>query len=391
MFQFLEKPGPYAVGLKVVELCDVSRKCPYPVQLASEPAVKDRGRLIQALLWYPSERGPDSPIKVGDYVSLLESGPAHDTLSADQWRSDMGAMLTSSMWAACGAASLPGGFPTVVYAPGFSGVSWENADLCEFLASHGYLVVASSSLGASTPNMTYDLEGLDTQARDISFLIDSVKTLSILNERRVAVVGFSWGGLANIFAAARDPRISALVSLDGSLRFSPGFLRQAGDIHPEQMTVPLLSIAQGQLTLEDWERLTQTTEREGPNILNRWTHADVLSLYMLGMAHGEFGSMYQRNETTWREVFHEWHLRRGGYTREHVLSGYAWMARYVLTFLDAYLKYDTAAKAFLSRTPAENGVPPHMIAAQFRPANCAVAGNGCATGDGAVRASLNRP
>jgi dienelactone hydrolase len=35
---------------------------------------------------------------------------------------------------------------------------------------------------------------------------------------RIAVAGFSWGGLANVLAAARDDRIRALVSLDGSVR-----------------------------------------------------------------------------------------------------------------------------------------------------------------------------
>ncbi len=37
----------------------------------------------------------------------------------------------------------------------------------------------------------------------------------------LAVAGYSWGGISNVFAAARDSRISALINLDGSVRFLP--------------------------------------------------------------------------------------------------------------------------------------------------------------------------
>jgi hypothetical protein len=39
-----------------------------------------------------------------------------------------------------------------------------------------------------------------------------------------------------------------------------------------------------------------------------------------------------------------------------------------LKFLDAYLKHDASAKAFLQRTPAENGVPEHFMGITVRPA-----------------------
>jgi tetratricopeptide (TPR) repeat protein len=89
---------------------------------------------------------------------------------------------------------------------------------------------------------------------------------------------------------------------------------------------------------------------------------------MLGMAHGEFGSMYQRNEDSWRNIFQGWHQHRGDYTRQDSVTGYAWMARYTLEFLDAYLKHIATAAAFLAKTPADNGVPAHLMAAQYRAA-----------------------
>ncbi len=61
-------------------------------------------------------------------------------------------------------------FPVVIYAP--AQFSWENADLCEYLASHGYIVIAGSALGA-----TSDLAGANVQARDIAFLLAYAHTL----------------------------------------------------------------------------------------------------------------------------------------------------------------------------------------------------------------------
>jgi tetratricopeptide (TPR) repeat protein len=64
--------------------------------------------------------------------------------------------------------------------------------------------------------------------------------------------------------------------------------------------------------------------------------------------------------------------------------GYAWIARYTLEFLDTYLKHDAEAMAFLKKTPAEVGVPPHMMTVDFR------AGKGMPATLEAFRAELGR-
>jgi tetratricopeptide (TPR) repeat protein len=75
--------------------------------------------------------------------------------------------------------------------------------------------------------------------------------------------------------------------------------------------------------------------------------------------------MYQRNEVIWKDYPED---HKGDYERSDGIPGYAWMARYTLHFLDGYLKNDPAALAYLKKTPAENGVPPHLITVNFRPA-----------------------
>jgi dienelactone hydrolase len=67
----------------------------------------------------------------------------------------------------------------------------------------------------------------------------------------VAAMGYSWGGMAALFDAARDKRVRALISLDGSFRYSPGTVKEAGDVHPDQMTIPLLVFSRAEVTLDD--------------------------------------------------------------------------------------------------------------------------------------------
>src|ERR1035438_9879902 len=132
----------------------------------------------------------------------------------------------------------PGRFPVVIYAPSLNAPATENIELCEYLASQGFVVIASPSMGAEGRTMTVDLAGARAEARDISFLIDSAKTLPDTDLSAVAVIGYSWATKAALFAAARNTRIDALVSVDGSFRSSPGTVKEAGDVRPDRMTIP---------------------------------------------------------------------------------------------------------------------------------------------------------
>jgi hypothetical protein len=308
-------------------------------------------------------------MRVGDYVRLADTEIDFNVpdQAKNRWRSLLGASFGIQQWAVRDAKHTKDRYPVLIYAPSDSSVSWENADLCEYLASHGYVVLASPSMGASTRDMTDDLDGIDAQARDISFLITYAKTLPDTNASEVAVVSWSWGGISSVFAAARDSRIDALVSMDGSMRYYPGLVKGAGYVHPEKMTAPLLFFTQGDpnvLENIDGHHDGPPAYIVGPNVLNAWVHGDLLTVNMLGMAHTEFSSMFQRRENSQR--FEE--NKVADYGRDDANTNYAYMALYTLEFLDAYLKKDIAAKAFLKDTPAENGVPRHFIGIRFRPA-----------------------
>jgi tetratricopeptide (TPR) repeat protein len=369
LFRFTEKPGMYAVGLKVVEQYDFSRTYRSKVNADGKPTVGERARPVQTLVWYPAEKSGKKPMTVEDYTKLLATETSFDKpeLSSDwkQWVDAMKPTLKDSLWAVRDAKAVAGKFPLVIYAPSYSSMSWENADLCEYLASHGFVVVASPDMGFASRGMTPDLVGIDAQARDISFLIGYAQTLPDTDMSEIAVGGFSWGGISNLFAAARDNRIDALFALDGSMRYFPGLVKDSGYVHPEEMTLPLLYFTQGAISVEEQAKYFTGKGSEGPNVLNAWTHGDLITVDDMALVHVEHSSVYQRNEEIWKGYPNS---RKGDYSRADGTVGYGWVARYTLEFLDAYLKQDAGAMGFLKKAPAENGVPPHMMTVDFRAA-----------------------
>jgi dienelactone hydrolase len=202
---------------------------------------------------------------------------------------------------------------------------------------------------------------VEAQRGDISFLIGYARTLPQADLSHVAVAGFSWGGISNLFAAARDSRIGALVSLDGSARYFPKLVADSGYVHPNEITIPVLFFRQGGMSLEDAGRGKQFTE--APNVLNDLTHADLYNIHMYWMYHGDFSSTFQRNPDYWKNK------RDVDYSRSAANESYGWVARYVLNFLNAYFKQDAGAQEFLKRTPVENGAPVHLFNVDYRPAS----------------------
>ena len=384
-FHFDQKPGPYAVGLKVVEQYDYSRTWGSQIDELGKPVEGERARPLQTLIWYPAAKTAAKPMTVGDYFKLLETetsfGKPRLAGQWVTWKTGMADAMGDSLWAVRDASAAPGRYPVVVYTPSFGVMSWENADLCEYLASNGYVVLAAGALGANSRSMTMDIAGITAQARDVSFLVGYAHTLPDADTSEVAVAGFSWGGIVNLFAAARDSRIRALVALDGSMRYFPGLIKDAGDVHPERMTIPLLFFAQGGMTLEDQDRYLTSPDSRGPSALNAWTHGDLELVFMPGMVHQECSSMDQRNEETWKDFPM---MEHADFTRADGIVGYAWIARYTLAFLNANLKQDAEALKWLKRSPAENGVPLHVFGASFR------AGSGIAPSAESFRVELGR-
>ena len=363
---FTHAKGPHPVGLRVVQQYDYARGVEPAINAFGESKGGDRFRPVQSLVWYPAQAAGGTPMMAIDYEQTKLTEFDFDASAADiakmrkRWLGAHNAVrLSQPMRALRDAPPAPGKYPVVIYAPSFGGHAYENADLGEYLASHGYIVIASPSAGPRSAQMSDDLEGLQAQAADIAFLSAYAHTLPQADSSRLAVVGMSWGGLANVFASAGSTRIKALVSLDGSVRSHAQFITAAGNVKPARTAVPMLSIGSRPMSLET---LHQKGRSVASNYLNAMKYSDVYLATMQPMVHMNFSS---------------WSLRFDGdeqftdYSSDEVAAAYSWTARYVKEFLDAYLKKDAAALAFLKNPPLKNGVSAHMMAIESRPASAA--------------------
>ncbi len=370
-FEFLNKPGPYAVGLQVHQQYDRSRVYKTRVSLVTGKSTDgERARPLQILVWYPAQNG-GKVVTFRDYLSFGvtegnfmytpdEVRRVTDQILADRAYRMPEAVRVSNqrMWALKDAPKRKEKFPVVIYTPGANASAAENPDLCEYLASQGYIVIASPSQGARTRGMTINMEGLETQVADIGYQMSFAASIPQADIEKIAVLGYSWGGLANVVAAAKDDRIKVLISLDGSVRYFPEFVDGGKDavryVNAAQVAVPFLYVSR---RLPDIEELNQHGNSTHFSLLNKMTYADMLMVTMQPMTHPDFASSGLRLAPD---------SDFGEYTRTEVSTAYSWMAQYVHRFLDAYLKNDPKARDFIIGNPINNGVPPHTITVNMR-------------------------
>ena len=189
-------------------------------------------RPIEIDLWYPA-RDPTvgEPVRYGDFLKLLEQrsnrfqdDTLYTTMTDDlveylcinlsiQDTSKLTGLKTRSY---LGAQTEGKNFPIIIYMTSLNGMSFENINLFEFLAEHGYIVASITSVGRYPGNMQEDLSDLLEQIKDGSFAIQYLKKIFPVDSSPVGVIGYSWGGLAACGLAILQPEIKCILSFDGS-------------------------------------------------------------------------------------------------------------------------------------------------------------------------------
>lgn len=235
----------YAVGFRALTLTDRTR------------TLGDGPRPIAVSIWYPAVTKPEArPMRFREYAwaTTLPGGHPLSHRAAERLLVDLytpadstktESALEAMTTAIRDAPAASGTFPVIVYGPGRDGVAYDNSALMERLASHGYLVLASPSWGAAGP-MTGDFAGIETQARDMEFLLAYARTLPHADTGHAAVAGFSWGGMASVLVAMRNASVHAVFTLDGSIAYWYNRrFKQGPFVDPDQLGVPILFLKQG--------------------------------------------------------------------------------------------------------------------------------------------------
>ena len=155
--------GSYGVGFKFIYQQDYSRGWKVTEDSNGYPLATGRGRPVRISVWYPAKRQGNAPkMLYRDYMASTARNAAFTELNSLLEKRDVGNLranlkaeefdaLTKMQTAAVlNAAPQNGAFPLLVYSAGLNNSSQDNFVLCEYLASHGYVVITVPQLGTTS-------------------------------------------------------------------------------------------------------------------------------------------------------------------------------------------------------------------------------------------------
>ena len=247
-------PGPFPVGVTTLQLDDPNR-----VDKSSR-----KRRAIQTEVWYPAQQSASNPNPINKYSDFFtQKNHPPDAIEAAEkpdaiggYRDGLTIAELDKTWpnealrdAQPSECHTPGGWPLVVFSHGSGAFRASYIYFTEFLASHGYVVMACDHPGSArytqvdgeviTPGgarSTREQMEADRPA-DVLLMIDSMEKMSAgadprfagrVNVNNCAVTGMSFGGFtAAAVLEKQDPRIKAAILHCASLKMSGnGFLAE---------------------------------------------------------------------------------------------------------------------------------------------------------------------
>ncbi|MQY29817.1 alpha/beta hydrolase family protein [Nocardia aurantia] len=241
---------------------------PHPVGRI-DAQVGDDERAIMVSAWYPAAQ-PGEPTS---YIPA--SGPDADIRLAGQaatWLHSPISAVAAIGAAAPAAEDVPadttlGRLPVLLMSPGLGTPRWILSGLAADLASRGWAVVVTDHTAESPavefpsgrvvlgnpPKMTdaYMRERLAARVADARTVLDRFAELPMIGDlidpTRIAMLGHSYGGYTAVSAAAEDPRIRAVVVLDGSAGWHDG-----SAVERTGLDRPVLLVGYGSMVDASW-------------------------------------------------------------------------------------------------------------------------------------------
>ena len=362
--------GPYAVGFRALDLIDATRTYRANVSFNGAPQMRDRARPVQTSIWYPAVKGTGQALRYGDYLDLWSRQDGKPSAAQvrefrqmlrracaeTRSRSECDVLFEASVSARRDAQAARGRHPVVVYNAGGGKPSFDNSVLDEYLASYGYVVIASPNTWnwSQTRRVGKSIESAEASARDIEFHIGYARYLQYADTKKLAVMGYSWGGLAATLVGMRNSAVQAVVSLDGSIR-NPGKLYESAPLHdPDTLCGAFLQLSSNPARSLLGARLRghavseeMLTAQPPFEFFDALRNVDAYSGTMLHFHHGNFSAF---------DTLFDTDRVAGEPTLADDLEGYAVMAETVRHFLDAYVRRDSVALAWLQQPVARPDV-----------------------------------
>jgi hypothetical protein len=313
---------------------------------------------MQISVWYPAQPG-GQPMRVGEYWAIAGRNQTLGAITESEVAASSARIRSLTEFpfgnvppqatadsirdlrtsAVRDANAVAGRFPLIVTAlEPESGLR-----LAEYLASHGYVVVSAPTLGTAAQQVNRVQVAIEAHTRTLETVYAFALTLPFADTLRTGLIGVNFDGIAALVHQMRNMTAQAVVSLDGyetktssatGLRTSPYFDRV-------RMRVPYLAFAQDNappaLTFSD-------------SLARELKYSDRYAYVVRDLEH----FAYVTDLMHYPQVRAEQRL------------GYEFVFRTIRAFLDTYVKGDTTARAFMTRSAVANGFPAWLLKTEVR-------------------------
>ena len=369
------KTGPHAVGFRLQYKLDQSREYDPEFVIDTTRLPVHRPRPIMIGIWYPAQKTNASRMTYRQYLDI-SPGPGSLAPFASRLGSAMRnvvgnettgrkpramtpaetrafeQLLSTKTFAVKNAPAASGKFPVILYHPGTGGTYEDNSALFEYLASHGYIVLSSPypDPDASSVLISGDIAG---SFADLDFLAAFARTLPNADADRLGVMGHSYGAWVSFAWTAKvGSPIRALITLDSGFEY---------DSLPEGPELLQLHMKQNGRNIRAATLRIASTERK--------PHFEYLDPYL------QFVPRYEASITS---LTHNDYLTHGAIrpdlmpekwpdARRDRRASYDRLAELICNFLDASLKQQPEARAFLSQS-VEHSASDSRMQLQFKAA-----------------------
>jgi pimeloyl-ACP methyl ester carboxylesterase len=334
--------GPFTPGFRLIETSDASRSFPSSGKASSAP------RPMRIYVWYPAKPSTDERLRLDDYVRMALEDFCPSILPVPLAKGvDAGALTTlreSSTGAVRDAEAGPGKYPLLVLGQGLYYESpLSHFVLCEFLAAHGYVVATSPLLGTRYRLVNINVEDVETEIRDMEFVLATVRTLPFAEPGKLGVIGYDLGGMAGLIMSMRNPDVDGFLSLDSGIldTHHSGLPNSHPQYREERFRIPWMHLTQARFIRPEKDRSAT------PSLFERKAFGPSYLVHVPTSNHGWFSS-YAAMDVT-KAVPGYW-----GPPESDPKPLYEEICRASLAFFDGYLKQDGGPLEKLLRAGQES-------------------------------------
>jgi tetratricopeptide (TPR) repeat protein len=346
--------GAYSVGFQVFNQLDKGRYIKPKVDFEGKIDEGERALPVQIAVWYPAQK-PNNANKIllEEYAFLTKQVNHYQVLSEkdkqeareivrfsakfganiDLTDSQILELAQSPTSAVKDASPIKEKFPLILCA--YQGGPSLNNILGEYLASWGYVVVATSAIRqvatwqANKPQLAIN-EGVN----NLEYLLDFAQSLPFADCQKMGLIGVNFEGMSALLFQMKNMQADAIVSIDGyeGKVGTTQSLFQSVYFEANKLRIPYFSVMQDEQSPSDYLRLSQKAldtlqySARYYYVLSGMNHSYLIA--NLGILPNLTAEKYQAYTFLYQSIGH---------------------------FFSAYLKKTPSSLSFIQKTSVENG------------------------------------